>query len=1097
HFETLLASIVNNSEQKVSELPILTAAEQQQLLVEWNNTKTNYPETQCLHQLFEIQAEKTPDALAVVFEDQKLTYKELNQRANQLAQYLQKQGVKPGVLVGICVERSLVMMIGILGILKAGGAYVPIDPAYPSDRVAFILADAQMPVLLTEQQILEKLPQSSAQVISLDTDWSIIAQENNQNPINNATADNTAYVIYTSGSTGIPKGVLVTHANVQRLFAATQSWYNFNQQDVWTLFHSFAFDFSVWEIWGALLYGGKLIIVPYLVSRSPELFYQLLCEQKVTVLNQTPSAFRQLIKAESLLEQGYTSLQLRFVIFGGEALELQSLQPWFERHGDSSPQLVNMYGITETTVHVTYRPITIEDLNSTASVIGRPIPDLQVYLLDQNRQPVPVGVAGEMYVGGAGVARGYLNRPELTNERFISHPFSNNPQAKLYKSGDLARYLPNGELEYLGRIDHQVKIRGFRIELAEIEAVLVKHPAVREGVVLVREDEPGDKRLVAYLVLHQGEVVTTEALRAFLKEKLPDYMVPAAFVCLEVLPLTINGKVDTRSLPAPDTNRPELATAFVVPRTSAEKILADIWSQILGVKQVGIYDNFFALGGDSIRSIQVQSLAQKQGLNFSLHQLFQYQTIYELVQQIQPTTADITTNSIAAFSLISESDRQKLPKNIEDAYPLARLQTGMLFHSQYSEESATYHDIFSFYLKAPFDAEILQDAIQKIVNHHPVLRTSFDLTSFSEPLQLVHQTANLALQVEDLQHLSASEQAEKFSTWLEAEKQRHFDWSQPGLLRFQIHLCSAETFQISVSFHHVILDGWSVAAMLTELFQDYLSMLKVETRYVESLQPELLSKFRDFVVLERDAIASPSYQNYWQTKLSDRHITKLPRWYSSQRSEIREIRSQQVAISSEICQGIKQLTKSASVPLKSVLLAAHLRVLSILSGQSDVISGLVVNGRPEQADGEKVLGMFLNTLPLRLQLSGGTWTELVQQVFAAESELLPYRRYPLAELQKHSGGQPLFEAAFNFVNFHVYQGLQDFPEVEVLDARVFEATDIPLFADFSVDPFSQQVKIILQYDAQEFCAEQIDAIALYYLRCLEAMAKEPQQRYEM
>ena len=452
HFVTLLEEIVANPEERIWQLPLLTQSEQQQLLVKWNDTHTNYPSDKCIHQLFEEQVQRTPDAAAVVFDNQQLTYQQLNCRANQLAHYLRSLGVKPDTLVGLCVERSLEMVVGLLGILKASGAYVPLDPDYPQDRLAYMLNDSQVSVLLTQEKLLTSLPEHGARVVCLDKNWEDISTESKDNPISGSTNDNLAYVIYTSGSTGQPKGVLVNHYNVVRLFAATNSWYHFNQQDVWTMFHSYAFDFSVWEIWGALLYGGRLVVVPYLVTRSPEAFYQLLCQEKVTILNQTPSAFRQLIQAEQS-KAIVGDLKLRLVIFGGESLELKSLQPWFEGHGDQSPQLVNMYGITETTVHVTYRPLSKADLNGTASVIGRPIRDLQVYVLDEHLQPVPIGVAGEMYIGGAGVARGYLNRPELTVERFISNPFQKSSCAeeqggrgdtedqsfnseRLYKTGD-------------------------------------------------------------------------------------------------------------------------------------------------------------------------------------------------------------------------------------------------------------------------------------------------------------------------------------------------------------------------------------------------------------------------------------------------------------------------------------------------------------------------------------------------------------------------------------------------------------------------------------------------------------------------------------
>ncbi|BAZ21899.1 amino acid adenylation domain-containing protein [Kalymmatonema gypsitolerans NIES-4073] len=634
HFVTLLEGIVANPEERISQLPLLTQPEQQQLLVEWNDTQAKYPADKCIHQLFEEQSFSTPDAVAVVFDNQQLTYQQLNTRANQLAHYLQSLGVKPDTLVGLCVERSLLMIVGLLGILKAGGAYVPFDPDYPADRLAYMLNDSLLSVLLTQEKLLTSLSEHSARVVCLDQDWENINNESKDNPVSGSTTDNLAYVIYTSGSTGQPKGTLVNHSNVVRLFAAIDAWYHFNAQDVWTMFHSYAFDFSVWEIWGALLYGGRLVVVPYLVTRSPELFLELLAQEKVTVLNQTPSAFRQLIQAE---QSGVTvgELNLRLVIFGGEALEIKSLQPWFERHGDTSPQLVNMYGITETTVHVTYRPLSKADLNNTASVIGRPIPDLQVYVLDEYKKLVPIGVPGEMYVGGEGVTRGYLHRPELTAERFISHPFSNNPQARLYKTGDLARYLPNGELEYLGRIDNQVKIRGFRIELGEIEALLAAHPAIWESVVVVREDEPGDKRLVAYVVSNKEQSLTVAELRRFLTEQLPSYMVPSAFVMLESLPLTSNRKLDRRALPAPES-REGLEVSFVAPRTPEEEILVKIWTDILKVEQVGIHDNFFELGGNSLLGAQVISrLRVAFSIDLSLHRLFISPTVAELAHNIE------------------------------------------------------------------------------------------------------------------------------------------------------------------------------------------------------------------------------------------------------------------------------------------------------------------------------------------------------------------------------------------------------------------------------------------------------------------------------
>lgn len=601
----------------------------------WNDTQADYPINKSIHQLFESQVERTPEAVALVFENEQLTYRELNCRANQLAHYLRNVGVGPEVLVGICVERSLEMVVGIIGILKAGGAYVPLDPTYPKERLAFMLQDSQVSILLTQQHLIENLTEGEAQIVCLDSEWEAIAQESEDNLVSEVT-ENLAYVIYTSGSTGKPKGVLVSHYNIVRLFEATQSWFHFNERDVWTLFHSYAFDFSVWELWGALLYGGRLVVVPYWVSRSPEEFYNLLCKEQVTVLNQTPSAFCQLIQVEES-RKVTKEHHLRLVIFGGEALQLQSLKPWFERYGDERPRLVNMYGITETTVHVTYRPLTIADVNEgKGSVIGVPIPDLQVYVLDQYQKPVPIGVAGEMYIGGVGLSRGYLNRPELTTERFIPNPFSDRSEAYLYKSGDLGRYLSNGDLEYLGRIDHQVKIRGFRIELGEIESALAQHPSVKQSVVIIREDIPGDKRLVAYVRLAQKQAFRAQEFRSFLQSKLPDYMVPSTFLLLDALPLTPNGKVDRCALPAPDSSQLDQSATFVAPRTPVEQQLADIWASVLKLEQVGIHNNFFELGGHSLLATQVMSrLRQAFGVELPLRTLFEAPTVADLGDRLE------------------------------------------------------------------------------------------------------------------------------------------------------------------------------------------------------------------------------------------------------------------------------------------------------------------------------------------------------------------------------------------------------------------------------------------------------------------------------
>jgi amino acid adenylation domain-containing protein len=630
HFESLLLAIVSNPQQPVSELPLLTPAERQQLLFDWNNPQADYFQDKCIHKLFEEQVWIRPGAIALVHDQEQLSYGHLNERANQLGHYLQSEGVSSETIVGLCVERSIEMVVGILGIIKAGGAYLPLDPNYPKERLEFMMDDAGVSWVLTQEELENELPEHKAQVLCLDRDWDRVCTHSTENIATRVRPEELAYVIYTSGSTGTPKGVLIEHRNVTRLFEATDEWFGFDSEDVWTLFHSYAFDFSVWEMWGALLHGGQLVVVPHWVSRSPEDFYRLISNQRVTVLNQTPSAFVQLMQAE---ERGNPAdLNLRLVVFGGEALEVRSLRPWFERHGDKRPQLVNMYGITETTVHVTYRPLEMSDLERGSSVIGKPIPDLQTYLLDEHLQLVPIGVAGELYVGGAGVARGYLNREQLTTERFIADPFGGKVGSRLYRTGDLGRYLRDGNIEFLGRADQQVKIRGFRIELGEIEAALIEHPDLRQVTVISIQDTSEDKRLVAYLVSYVIEQKPSVSdLRQFLKAKLPDYMIPVAYVYLDTLPLTPTGKIDRQAFPFPDQSLLLLNQSFAPPQNNTERKLARIWSDVLDIEKIGIDDDFFAIGGDSLKAVRI---VQKFGSSLSVSDLLRDSNIRELARTV-------------------------------------------------------------------------------------------------------------------------------------------------------------------------------------------------------------------------------------------------------------------------------------------------------------------------------------------------------------------------------------------------------------------------------------------------------------------------------
>jgi amino acid adenylation domain-containing protein len=626
HYLKILEGIVADPDQRLSELPLLTDAERHQLLVEWNDTTTEYARDKCIHELFEEQTERTPDAIAVVFEGQQLTYRELNNKANQLAHYLRKQGVGPEVLVGICVERSLEMIIGILGILKAGGAYLPLDPTYPKERLSFMISDAQAPILLTQRRVLEMLPAHNAVLICLDTDWAgVIAKESQDNTISCVRADNLAYVIYTSGSTGNPKGVAIEHHSPLNLVNWSGEIYSPAELRGVLASTSICFDLSVFELFATLCNGGMLILAENALHLA-----SLLAAQRVTLLNTVPSAIKELLRLKAIPPS------VRVINLAGEPLPLGIVQQLYQLSGIE--KVYDLYGPSETT---TYSTFTLRRPDGPCT-IGRPLANTQIYLLDSEMQPVPGGVTGELFISGDGLARGYLNRPELTGEKFILNPFSHGPGALMYRTGDLARYLPDGNIEFLGRIDHQVKVRGYRIELGEIESTLGQHPFVRETIVIAREYPPGDKRLVAYVVPSEMATVTTNKLRNYLKEKLPDYMIPSAFVMMDSLPLTPNGKVDRKALPAPEPERTDMEKSFVSPRTPVEEALAGIWCEVLGLKEVGVHDNFFELGGHSLLATQVMSrLRNVFHVEIPLKSLFENPTIAALALRIAQSQAEV------------------------------------------------------------------------------------------------------------------------------------------------------------------------------------------------------------------------------------------------------------------------------------------------------------------------------------------------------------------------------------------------------------------------------------------------------------------------
>ncbi|HEX2269315.1 MAG TPA: amino acid adenylation domain-containing protein, partial [Pyrinomonadaceae bacterium] len=1082
-FERLLASAVRDPEQHISQLELLSSAEQRQLLVERNDTHIPYPHTRCIHELFEEQVALSPEAPALTFQGRHVSYAELNSRANQLAHYLRQLAVGTELPVGICLNRSIDMVVAVFAVLKAGGVYIPLDPEYPVERLACILDEVQPSIILTDSSLIDELP-SSVRVLCLDTDQEWWSQLPDTNLTAEVSSDNLAHVLYTSGSTGTPKGVAVPHRGVVRL-VKQETYVTYGPGEVFLQMGSLSFDASTLEIFSALLTGGRLVLMP---PGAPSLddLAEVLTSEGVSKLWITAGLFHPMVEHQVDALAG-----VRDVMTGGDVVSVEHVRRLVKAKAGNGC-VINGYGPTESTVFTSCHRVSSEEELERGLPIGKPIGNTQVYVLGKKMELLADGVVGELYVGGDGLARCYYKQPELTAERFVPHPFSRVGGERLYRTGDYVRWRADGLMEFAGRMDTQVKIRGYRIEPGEVEAVLARHASVSDCAVVARQDFDGAKQLVAYVVTKaNGHGESTFELREYLRERLPEFMIPAAIVTLDSLPLTRNGKVDRRELAAREV-RVESDRAYAAPRTTTEQILCDIWQEVLHVERVGVNDNFFDLGGDSILTIQVIVKARAAGLELNVQQLFQQQTIYELAQVLQLSEGNAAVPQTEPFSLIGEEDRAALPAGVVDAYPLTALQAGMLFHSELDPEAGLYHDIFSFHLRIPFDGAALDLSLQQLIELHPVLRTSFNLSDFSEPLQLVHEKVMAPLRMGDLRGLSVTEQEEYLGQWLAAEKRHRFDWRTAPLLRFQIERRSEETFQFSITFHHAILDGWSLATMLTELFSLYASVMRGEAGPSEAL---VTASFRDFVAAERAVLECEEARQYWMTMLSEAPHSRLPRLGPSAGPS--RVAGHHVEISPELSFQLKELARTAGVPLKSVLLAAHLRVLNVLTGSHEVLTGIVSHGRSETADGERVLGLFLNTLPFRRRLAGGAWLELVQETFAAERELLPFRRYPMARMQQELGNDtPLFEVTFNFVHFHVYEELQHVGGLEVLGFDGVADTNFTLAVDFSLELGGAQLGLGLQYDAAELSAEQIAAVGRHYLTILESMAARPHERYE-
>ncbi|MFI9005973.1 amino acid adenylation domain-containing protein [Actinosynnema sp. NPDC053489] len=1011
----------------------------------------------------------TPDAVAVTGGGRSLTYAELDARATALASRLRALGAGRESLVGVCLARTADLAVALLGVWRAGAAYLPLDPRHPRQRVEFTVADAGVSLVVaddTGRAALAGLP-----VELVDPDGPAAAVD----PVP-VRADDLAYVIYTSGSTGKPKGVEVTHANAAWLFDAADRMFDFGPDDVWSLMHSTAFDFSVWELWGPLSTGGRVVVLTGEETRDPEAVHRVLRDERVTVLSQTPAAFKGL--RAHLAQQGHSfdDLALRTVVFGGDAFDTRDYRDWFTAPG-RKPALVNMYGITETTVHVTYRLITEADVtapDTTApderSPIGRPLPGQHGYVLDRHGRLVPVGTVGELHIAGGGVARGYRNRPELTAQRFPRGPLG----GRVYRTGDLVRVLPDGQLAYVGRADDQVKIRGFRIEPGEVESALRSCPEIADAAVVARPGPQG-ARLVGHVVLAEGARLDPSALRDRLRASLPDYMVPALFVRHDRLPLTSNGKVDRKALAAVEDGGVRTQPEHVPPRTPTEQALAAVWAQVVGAERVGLGDNFFDLGGDSILALRVVGLARAAGLGLGVADLFRARTLGELAALAG--AAQDEPEPVEPFSLLDPADRARLPEGLADAYPLTMLQAGMLHEMLADPHRAAYHNVTDLKITVPdFDLAAFQAAADEVVRRHDILRSSIDLVGFREPLQLVHPTAQLPVGYSDLRGLPRAEQRAALRRFVDAEFARRFDLAAPPLVRLHLHRLTDDELRITITDCHVVLDGWSLTSLIADL-------LDLHRQAVAGREPRLPEspRFAEYVALELAARESAEGLEFWREQLAEFRPVRFGHREPRSGEVIHEVRRS----FSGLTEAIGRLARRAGVPRRTVLLAAFHHTMSLFAEPGDPVGGhslgLATNGRPEREGADLMRGLFLNTVPFGVRRTGTTWLDLVRDTFTAEQDLLPHRRVPLARLARLRPGEPnLVEVIFNYVNFHRLTSDTWDESLEI--AR----TMFPLLVNTSVDGFT------LDADPTRVDPATAEQLADVFRDLLEAMVTDPE-----
>jgi amino acid adenylation domain-containing protein/non-ribosomal peptide synthase protein (TIGR01720 family) len=997
HLEAVLESMLANPDQRLCELSLLTSAEQQQLLVSWNSTANQVAQENCLHQLFEEQVALTPESIAVICEDRQLTYRQLNNRANQLAHYLRDQHIGPEVQVGICIERSLEMIVGILGILKAGAAYVPVAPDQPPERLRYILDDAHIRLLLTQQSLLERISSEGIQVVRLDADWELISGYRAENPLTEVAADNTAYVIYTSGSTGQPKGVMVPHGGICNTLLWRRHAFSLNGSDRILQNLSFAFDASVWQIFGALLNGAQLILAPPGSHRDTAYLAQAMIEYGITITDFPPSMLQVLLN-ETGIER---CRSLRHLFCGGEAMRSELQEQFFAK---LDAELHNIYGPTETAVDATCWTCQPKE-NGQIIPIGRPINNKQIYLLDSQLQPVPVGVEGEICISGSGLARGYLGRPHATSEKFIPHPFSTEPGARLYRTGDIARFLPDGNIEFLGRNDRQVKIRGYRMELGEVEAALSEHPQVAQAVAVAREEIPGEQRLVAYVVSRPGSALTSRELSRYLQERLPPYMVPSAFVHLEELPLTTNGKVDSRALPAPEFQSDEID--YVSPRTQVEETLCGIWAKVLRVKQVGINDNFFELGGDSILSIQVSALARQTGLHLTPGQLFQHPTI--------ATLAEVT----------GQGTRIRAEQGlVVGSAPLTPIQ-----HEFFEWGLANphhYYQAMQLDLAPEVDSLLLERAVAELLKHHDVLRLRFKRAGkiwsqvYADPVnESLFSRRDLSAIAAADRKVVLEEDAGRISATLNLEK-------GPLFRTVEYEFGAGEKKRLLIVIHHLIMDGVSWRILLEDLQSAYKQLhqggpvrLPAKTSSFK-VWAERLNQYAESPELVQEA-------SYW-TSAERATVRGVPLDYELGQNNMGSAQTISVNLTAaETGDLLYEVPAVYHTQINDLLLTALAQVFQRWTGERSLLVTLEGHGREdifEDIDLSRTVGWFTTVFPVLLQVEESGHPGRALQAVKEQLRRIPQRGLGYGLLRFMNGDPniaeqlrslPLAEISFNYL----------------------------------------------------------------------------------